>query len=158
MYKPVPLVPKKARKIMPTTLLLVSILLMLAFHLLLPLSSIIPSFWNLLGVAPLVLGVIINLIADRTFHRVNTTVKPFEVSSVLVTDGIYQLTRNPMYLGFVMILVGIAVLMGSLAPFLVIVPFVILMNNVYIAVEERMLAEKFPVEWDEYKNRSKRWL
>ena len=119
---------------------------------------IIPPLWNLLGIIPLTLGVIINLVADKAFHRAHTAVKPFEESSVLITNGAFRISRNPMYLGFVLILIGIAFLVGSLTPYVVVLGFAILMDRMYIVVEERKLAAKFGAEWEEYKQRTRRWL
>jgi len=138
--------------------LLIAIIVMVALHLLFPEMLIIPPLWNLLGLIPLVLGVAINLVADNAFHRANTTVKPFEESSALITSGAFRISRNPMYLGFVLILIGIAVLMRSLTPYLVVIAFAILLDRMYITVEERMLAEKFGPEWEAYKKKARRWL
>jgi protein-S-isoprenylcysteine O-methyltransferase Ste14 len=145
-------------KIMPTTYLLLAMLVMIAIHFLFPGLLIIPPLWNLLGLIPLVLGVVINLVADGAFHKANTTVRPFEKSSVLVTDGVFGISRNPMYLGFVLTLIGIAVLLRSLTPYVVILIFAIWIQKKYITVEERMLAEKFGAEWQAYRQRTRRWL
>jgi protein-S-isoprenylcysteine O-methyltransferase Ste14 len=148
----------KSKKIMPTTWLLIAIVAMLALHFLFPGIRIIPPLWNLLGLVFLVSGVIMNLIADKAFHRAQTTVKPFEESSTLVTDGVFQISRNPMYLGFMFILAGIAILLRSLSPYPVIFAFVFLIDRTYIRVEERMLAEKFGTSWEQYKSKTSRWL
>jgi protein-S-isoprenylcysteine O-methyltransferase Ste14 len=63
-----------------------------------------------------------------------------------------------MYLGFVLILIGIAVLMRSLTPYVIVLAFAILMDRMYIRIEERMLAEEFGAEWEEYKRSTRRWL
>jgi protein-S-isoprenylcysteine O-methyltransferase Ste14 len=148
----------KAKKVMPTTYLLIALVAAIALHYLFPVRRIISSPWNLLGIAPLVLGVILNVVADSAFHRANTTVKPFEESSALIISGAFRISRNPMYLGFVLILIGIAVLLGSLSPYAVIFAFVVLMDTVYVRVEEQMLAEKFGPEWEEYKQSVRRWI
>ena len=143
---------------MPPTWLLIAIVTILTLHLLFPVTWIVPSLWNLLGLFFIALGMIMNVIADKTFHQAGTTVKPFKESSSLVTNGVFQISRNPMYLGMVMILTGIAVLLRSLSPFLVIVLFVILIDRTYIKVEEQMLAEKFGTMWQTYKAKTRRWL
>lgn len=148
----------QAKRTMPTTYLLISIVVMTVLHSLFPAMRIIPPLWNLLGLVPLALGVIINLVADKAFHKANTTVKPFEESSALITQGVFRASRNPMYLGFVLILIGIAVLMRSLTPYVVVLAFAILIDRMYITVEERMLAEKFGTEWEEYRQSTRRWL
>jgi protein-S-isoprenylcysteine O-methyltransferase Ste14 len=148
----------KAKKIMPPTYLLISIVAMIALHFLFPAIRIIPALWNLLGFIPLALGVILNLVADKAFQRANTTVKPFEESSVLITSGAFRISRNPMYLGFLLILIGIAVLVGSVTPYVVVLAFAILIDRMFVTVEDQMLAEKFGVEWEEYKRNTRRWL
>ena len=145
-------------KIMPITYLLIAMLAMLTIHFLFPVLLIIPLFYNLLGIIPMLLGVALNLVADGAFHKFNTTVKPFQESSSLVTNGVYRISRNPMYLGFVLILIGIAVLLRSLTPFLIILAFGIWVQRKFITVEERMLAEKFGTEWLAYRQRTRRWL
>jgi len=148
----------QAKKSMPTTYLFISIVVMTVLHSLFPAMRIIPPPWNLLGLVPLALGVIINLVADKAFHKANTTVKPFEESSALITRGVFRASRNPMYLGFVLILIGIAVLMRSLTPYVVVPAFAILIDRMYITVEERMLAERFGAEWEKYRQSTRRWL
>jgi protein-S-isoprenylcysteine O-methyltransferase Ste14 len=111
-----------------------------------------------LGIISFVVGLGLNLIGDRTFKKCKTTVKPFEESTTLVTSGVFQISRNPMYLGFVLILSGIAILMGSLAPYAIIIIFIILIDNVFIKVEEIMLEEKFGNSWLEYKRKVRRWI
>ena len=148
----------KGKNVLPTTYLLIAILVMFALHFSFPGLWIIPPFWNLLGIIPLALGVIINLVADQAFQKANTTVKPFKESTTLITEGAFRISRNPMYLGFVLVLIGIAVLIRSLTPYVIIFAFIILMDRIYISVEEGMLAEEFGSEWEEYKQNTRRWL
>jgi protein-S-isoprenylcysteine O-methyltransferase Ste14 len=101
---------------------------------------------------------VINLVADKAFKKHNTTVKPFEKSTALITDGAFKLSRNPMYLGFVFILLGIAVFMGSLAPYVVIPVFMVSMDIVFVRIEERMLENTFGESWVEYKKKVRRWI
>jgi protein-S-isoprenylcysteine O-methyltransferase Ste14 len=63
-----------------------------------------------------------------------------------------------MYLGFVLALIGIAVMLGSLSPWLIVVIFASLMERVFIQVEERMLEARFGQSWLEYKARVRRWF
>ena len=146
------------KKIMPPTWLLIAIVVMLAFHFLFPVKLVIPRFWNLLGLIPIVLGVAINLSADRAFQQAKTTVKPFQESSELITNGVFRISRNPMCLGFVLILIGIAIFLRSFTPYLIIILFAILIDRIYIRVEEGMLAEKFGTEWQAYKAKTRRWV
>jgi protein-S-isoprenylcysteine O-methyltransferase Ste14 len=146
------------KKILPPTYLLISILVMIGLGLLFPIPQVIPPFWNLLGLLPLVFGVLLNLVADRAFQQAHTTVKPFSQSSSLVTEGVYQISRNPMYLGFALVLIGIAILLRSLVPYLVIALFVLLIDRVFIRVEEKMLADQFGGQWEAYRKQTRRWI
>jgi protein-S-isoprenylcysteine O-methyltransferase Ste14 len=146
------------KKILPPTYLWVSIGLMIVLHFIIPVKKVIPWPWDLMGVLPLVLGILINIFADQAFHRARTTVKPFQESTFLITDRVFRISRNPMYLGFVLILLGIAILLGSASPFLIILLFAFAMDRIFIKDEERMLEEKFVQSWLEYKHRVRRWI
>ena len=143
---------------MPPTWMFVAMIIMLISNFIFPLVWIVPPLWNLLGLVLLASGVILNLIADNAFKQVGTTVKPYQESSSLVTSGVFQISRNPMYLGIVLILLGIAVLLRSLSPFLVIILFAILIDRIHIRVEEQMLEEEFGPNWEAYKAKTRRWL
>ncbi|MCB0182563.1 MAG: isoprenylcysteine carboxylmethyltransferase family protein, partial [Anaerolineae bacterium] len=82
----------------------------------------------------------------------------FEESTALVTGGLYQVSRNPMYLGMVLILAGVAILLGSLTPFGVIPVVIILLNRNFIRFEEQSLAQTFGPRWVEYRQRVRRWV
>jgi protein-S-isoprenylcysteine O-methyltransferase Ste14 len=148
----------KSRQIFPPTYVLITLIVMLVLQFIFPGIKLVPLPWNLLGLIPLIAGVALNIIADGAFRRSGTTVKPFQESSVLLTDGIYMYSRHPMYLGFVLILIGVAILLGSLTPWVVIPIFVVLMEVVFIQVEERMLEKKFGSAWLTYKKKVRRWI
>lgn len=148
----------QAKNVMPTTYLLVSILAMVALHLLIPLDLVVPACWNLLGLLPLALGVAINLMADQAFHRAKTTVKPLDQPTVLIRDGVFRFSRNPMYLGFVLILLGLAILLRSLTPFFIIPILAVSMDRLFIPAEEANLKRAFGQTWQEYSARVRRWL
>lgn len=131
------------RRVLPLTYLLIAIVAMILVRFLLPGPMIIPTPWNALGIVPLGIGVILNLAADNALRKAQTTVKPFEEPSALVMDGVYQVSRHPMYLGFVLILAGVAILIRSLTPWVIIVIFATLLDRNFIEVEERILEEQF---------------
>jgi protein-S-isoprenylcysteine O-methyltransferase Ste14 len=148
----------KSKRVLPPTYLLVSIVVMVVLHFLLPVTAIIPLPWNVIGAIPLAVGIAINLVADNAFKQAKTTVKPFEESTALVTSGAYRISRHPMYLGFALVLIGVAILMGSLTPYIVIPAFVVLMDRVFIQVEERLLEARFGGMWQAYKQKTRRWI
>ena len=146
------------RTVLPPTYLWAAMILMVALHFLFPAVRLIRFPWQLIGLLPLVLGAALNVIADNAFRDAKTAVKPFQESAALVTTGAYRFSRHPMYLGFVLILLGLAVLLGSLTPFVVVPPFALLMERVFIVFEEGMLAQKFGQAWLDYKQRTRRWV
>lgn len=146
------------KPLLPPTYLFTAIVVMTLLHLLFPVTDVVPYPWQLLGCLPLLLGIVLNLIADQAFKKKHTTVKPFEESTVLITTGVFRLSRHPMYLGMVFILIGLAILIGTLMPFLVIPVFVFLMDMAFVRTEERMLANKFADAWQEYQASVRRWI
>jgi protein-S-isoprenylcysteine O-methyltransferase Ste14 len=149
---------KTEKKLLPPAYVLASIVLMAALHFTVPAARLIASPWNFLGVIPLAVGIVINIVADRAFHRAGTTVKPFQQSTSLITTGVYRLSRHPMYLGLVLVVLGIAVITGSLTPLLVVPIFALLLDRKFIAAEERLLEKRFGSAWLEYKKSVRRWI
>ena len=150
--------PVKKRGPMPPAYLLAAIVAMLALHLTLPGMNVVPFPWNFLGIVPFVIGLALNLTADLAFKKHGTTVKLFEESSALVTGGVFRVSRNPMYLGFVLVLLGIGVFMGSLVPLGVVPVFAVVMQCVFITAEEKMLEETFGERWLAYRSKVRRWM
>ncbi len=148
---------KKTPKL-PPTYLLITILVMIGVRFLFPLAVFIPPLLGLLGFVPLAVGVVIEGIADQAFRRAQTTVRPFEVSSKLVKDGVFQFSRNPMYLGFLLILCGVGVILGSALPFAAVALFLLLIDRKFVRREERMLEDRFGDEWRQYAARTRRWI
>lgn len=146
------------KRMLPPAYLYAAIGLMILLHLAVPGPRLLAMPLALLGFLPLVLGVWINLLADRAFKQQGTTVKPFQESSALVTTGVFRLSRNPMYLGFVLGLIGIALLLGSLTPWIVIPVFAVVVDIVFIRVEEEMLRARFGQAFLEYKRATRRWV
>jgi protein-S-isoprenylcysteine O-methyltransferase Ste14 len=148
----------KMKKPLPPVYFLGAIILSIALHFLFPLRQIFDYPWRLVGFLPLVAGIVLNLLADQDFKKHKTTVKPFQKSSALVTAGVFGISRNPMYLGMTLILLGIASLLGSTAPFMVALLFPLLMDRSFIDVEEEMLEDTFGTQFREYRERVRRWI
>jgi protein-S-isoprenylcysteine O-methyltransferase Ste14 len=146
------------QRTLPPMYLFISLSGMVLLQFLVPVFQLIPYPWNATGLVPLALGIVLNISADRAFKKAGTTVKPFEVSSALITSGAYRYSRNPMYFGMVMILTGVAFLLGTVSPFIIIPIFVITMNRTFIVPEEKMLDERFGNEWKQYKSGVRRWI
>jgi protein-S-isoprenylcysteine O-methyltransferase Ste14 len=142
----------------PPFYLLLSLVTIVALHLFIPGARVVPTHWNVLGAFPLVVGVVLNLIADTSFKQHQTSVKPLGETSALVTSGTFRISRHPMYLGFVLILLGAATIAGSATPFLVVVGFFVFMDIVFVRFEELKLAQTFGDAWLDYKAEVRRWI
>lgn len=105
------------------------------------------------GAGMAVLGVL-------AFRKANTTVDPRvpQQSVSLVVSGIYRYSRNPMYLGFLLWLIGLACYLLSIAAFSLLPLFVWYMNRFQIKPEERFLQQKFGAEYLSYMRQVRRWL
>ena len=146
------------KRALPPTYFLLALIAMALLHLLWPVRRYAGFPFNMVGLVALVFGVFLNVVADRQFKRHRTTVKPFEQSAALVTGFPFSITRNPMYLGVTLMLLGIALLFGTVSPLLPVVTFAVLMDMRFIRTEEQMLAESFGSEWEQYRARVRRWL
>lgn len=145
-------------KVLPPTYFMVAIPLGIIFHFIAPITRLISWPWNLLGLVPLAASGTLNLVADRAFKKLQTTVKPFEESTVLMTHSVFRLSRNPMYLGMVLFLVGEAIVLGSLSPYAVAIVFALLLDAIFIRPEEKMLEKKFGEQYLAYKQKVRRWF
>jgi protein-S-isoprenylcysteine O-methyltransferase Ste14 len=96
----------------------------------------------------------------RAFGRAQTTVNPIKIdeASALVTKGIYRYTRNPMYLGLALFLLGWGVYLSAPWAVLVLIAFVLFITRFQIIPEERILRAKFGTAYTIYQQRTGRWL
>jgi protein-S-isoprenylcysteine O-methyltransferase Ste14 len=106
------------------------------------------------------LSAVIALLAFASFGLARTTINPLDPSraSVLVTGGIYRITRNPMYLSMLLLLIAYAVRLGSWVECLGPVLYATYVTRFQIIPEERMLAVKFGAAFLAYRNRTRRWF
>jgi protein-S-isoprenylcysteine O-methyltransferase Ste14 len=146
------------RRLYPPHFLLMAILAMVALHLALPWRILLDRPWTFLGFVPFLFGGVLTVRAARLFDREGTPVRPFERSTHLVLDGPYRFTRNPMYLGMVLGLLGLGVLLGSLTPFVVPIVFALFLQARFIVPEEAMLERLFGADFVAFKGRVRRWL
>jgi protein-S-isoprenylcysteine O-methyltransferase Ste14 len=146
------------RRIMPTTYFIILLLLSIGFHLVFPLFKFIFSPYNYLGFGLIIFGIIINLWTDSLFKKKQTTVKPYEMPNFFVTSGPFKLSRHPMYLGMMSILLGVAIFLGSLIIFAFPIIFIVIMEKRFIPLEEKNFETKFGNQYVDYKKRVRRWI
>jgi protein-S-isoprenylcysteine O-methyltransferase Ste14 len=125
-----------------------------------PLAQWINPPWNRFGGLVAAVGVAIAVAAFARFRKAGTTVDPMDPSkaSRLVTDGVFRVSRNPMYLSLTLLLVGWAIWLGSASPSLVPPLFVLLITVVQIIPEERALHERFGGPYVSYQRSVSRWI
>ncbi|MBL0931493.1 MAG: isoprenylcysteine carboxylmethyltransferase family protein [Alphaproteobacteria bacterium] len=113
-----------------------------------------------LGLAAMAAGLGLKIVAALAFRARGTTVNPIspERSAALVVDGLYRVTRNPMYLGSALILAGWALHLGAWVAVLTVPFFVLYMNRFQIGPEERALSALFGADYDAYRARVRRWI
>lgn len=146
------------KRILPPILLLICIVLMSLLYIIFPFIKVIVYPLNLLGIFFVLLGISIAFIGSNKFKRVGTTEMTFNEPSILVTNGIYKISRNPMYLGLTTILVGVAIMFGNITSFVILVAFIVIINQWYIKYEEKVLEGKFGEEYLIYKSKVRRWI
>lgn len=111
-----------------------------------------------IGIALIALGAWLIAGALRGFRAASTSVVPVRPTTALVLDGPYRYTRNPMYLGMLLVSVGITLAANAVWP-LALLPFVVaIMNREVIVREEKYLSRKFGGEYEVYKRRTRRWI
>jgi len=125
-----------------------------------PILTIIPEPWNWLGWCVIAIAPVAPIAAIIQFRRAHTTVNPHrpETTTTLVTSGVYAWTRNPMYLGLSILLLGWAIKLATLSPFAGPLLFVPLIRNVQIGPEEHALRMQFGKDFDQYCQRVNRWF
>jgi protein-S-isoprenylcysteine O-methyltransferase Ste14 len=147
------------RRLLPPILVVLCAIVMLALFRWMPAGEVLPSPYNYVIGVPLILaGLGFGLYAARQFSRVRTNIKTFDKPNVLVTDGAFRFSRNPMYLGFAIALLGFAIKLNVLAPFLVVLGFVLITHFWYIRFEERMAGETFGEAYEDYRRKTRRWI
>lgn len=117
-------------------------------------GGLVAALCGVLGIGIAVGGVI-------AFRRASTTVNPHDIesASTFVSDGPYRFTRNPMYVGMALLIAAWSLAIGTVAGLVVAeVMFVAVMTRFQIQPEERMLAAKFGVVYDQYCSHVRRWL
>jgi protein-S-isoprenylcysteine O-methyltransferase Ste14 len=122
----------------------------------------VPYPFNFLGVLAIVLGFVLVVWANYTLLFVGkiglNAREPFQTPSTLVIEGPYKFSRNPIYLSVIIILIGLAILVGSLSIFIIAIVLFIIFWKWFVSWEEKKLEEVFGEEYLEYKKRVRRWF
>jgi len=147
-------------KVPPPIVVLVTAVLMWLVSLSLPLFAFVFPARDALGIGLVAAGFSIGILGVVTFRRAKTTVNPTkpQSSSSLVSWGVYRVTRNPMYLGGLLMLIGWAIFLSKPIAFLFLPGYILYINLFQIVPEERVLTTLFGPDFIAYKSRARRWL
>jgi len=125
---------------------------------LVPFSLPTISSIKMVGFGIVVIGLVLGFSAFNEFRKAHTTLDPHGSVKTLVTQGIYQITRNPIYLGFLLMVIGFPLNSGYYSGLVVAPFFMVTMNRLVIEKEEAYLEKKFQEEYTGYRSKVRRWL
>ncbi len=151
-----PLTPK--RIIYPPLWLVIAVVAMFILNTYFPGYRYTSSVWQMVGGLVIFAGLLLLVWAGGLFKKADNDLRPFKDIKALVNSGIYRFTRNPMYLGLALILLGCALTTGALSTLLVVPAFMLVIQFRFIVYEERMLTELFGDEYRAYCKRVRRWV
>lgn len=144
--------------IRPPKIALVAIAAMIVSHFALPLATVVRSPFSYGGAICVLTGAAMIVWSRRAFQSAGTPIKPFTESTELIRHGLYRWTRNPMYLGAVLVTGGVAVFLGSLTPLLIAIVFFAILQEGFVRREERLLEDTFGDRYRAYRRSVRRWL
>jgi len=154
---PTPKNPEKIRIPAPIlTILHITMVILLGN--LLPLPIPVPAIVPWLGLIIASLGFVLGVLALIEFRRIRAAADPKRPVTGFVTSGIYRYTRNPIYLGFVFILVGFSLSMRTYWGIILVLPLITLINTLVIKHEEVDLEKRYKSQYADYKSSVRRWL
>lgn len=149
---------KPCGKVLPPTWFLFSIVGALLLHQAVPGMRWVPAPWNLLGLPLLIGGMALVLVAHAQFQKHQTSVTPGMLPTTFIRDGAYRFSRNPMYLGLLVVLVGLAFLLGTATPWFIPGLFAMVIQRCFILSEEKMLQAHWGSAYSTYRTQVRRWL
>lgn len=123
-----------------------------------PLPFILPAILRYVGLVLTFAGFLLGMGAFMEFRKARTTLDPHGSSKQLVTSGIYRYTRNPIYLGFLLMVIGLPLSSGLIWGLLLAPFYVMTMNSLVIQREEAYLEKKFKSQYISYTSQVRRWL
>ncbi|MBW4603090.1 MAG: isoprenylcysteine carboxylmethyltransferase family protein [Calothrix sp. FI2-JRJ7] len=134
--------------------LLIGLLLNFVF----PIDFLPRSVTLLLGTLAIICAGLITISAFRAMNRAHTAINPSQPTTAIVSDGVFSLSRNPIYLSLTLLYIGIALLFSALWALLLLLPLLVIMQIGVVKREEIYLERKFGSEYLHYKTRVRRWL
>lgn len=150
--------PDPRSRLFPPGIVVASTLAGAGLQYLLPLRLLPQPAGRFIGAALILAWLILVAFAMGVFRRAGTTPYPRGEVTALVTTGLYRFSRNPMYVGLVLLQIGIACVLGNAWVLMLTLLSFVLLDRIVIAGEERYLEGKCGSEYSEYRGRVRRWL
>jgi len=123
-----------------------------------PLPFSVPAILRYMGLALCLIGFLLGIASFIEFRKAQTTLDPHGSTTQLVSSGVYRFSRNPIYLGFLLIVIGLPLYFGLFWGIVMAPIFIFLMNHLVIQPEEMYLERKFRETYMDYRARVRRWL
>lgn len=146
------------KAIIPPKLFFISIIVMIILRWFAPIRQYIDYPFNLAGLILFVTGLGVAKYSSDIFEKQGTNIQTFEEPDILVAEGIFKMSRNPMYLGFLIALAGLSLFFGTLSSIFIVILFFLITDRWYIKFEEDMMIEKFGEQYLTYKEQTRKWL
>lgn len=141
----------------PPLFVLLTCFLSALFFFLLPDFNFIPFPYNFAGIIISFAGFVLMGKTHDLFKKYNTPIS-ITKSTYLITEGPFAYSRNPMYLGMFLFLLGISICFMNLFSILSAIAFLITINFIYVRDEEKLMQESFGIDYISYKNRVRKWI
>ena len=145
-------------KLIPPLLFLICFVSMIGLTMALPQLSFIPTPWNYLGFFLMILGLSFVRKIQQLFKTENTEIHTFKTPKKLITIDLFRFSRNPIYLGFFLALLGWAIVLGNAAAFDGAFLFFVIAHFWYIPFEENKMETEFGQDYLDYKRKVRRWF
>lgn len=150
---------EKRVRLIPPGYLLLTLIASTVLHYFAPFARLLPSAAALpIGIVLVVVGIVSAGLGAAAFNKAGTAIRPFDPATALVREGIYRYTRNPMYVGLLLISLGAATAFGTLSAFLPPVMFFFILRNRFVLPEEEFLRRTFGDEYAKYTQQVRRWI
>ena len=135
-----------------------TLLVGLMLHFIFPAAFLPRGIAFIAGLLTILCAALIAVAAFRTMNRAQTAINPALATTAIVSDSVFGLSRNPIYLSLTLLYIGIALVFNALWALLILIPLLIVVQNGIIKREEVYLERKFGEEYLSYKARVRRWL
>lgn len=147
------------KKLLPPVLFLIFVILMAVLCWQQGSPHTVPDGYSLLAIPFILGGLALAFSGSWLFKKKRTNIMTFGQPDLLVTEGVFKWSRNPMYLGFVIALLAFAVLLGgAYSSFALALLFVVVTDRWYIAFEEKVMRDKFGTAYEAYCQKVRRWV